>query len=106
MLVPAALMVVAAIPVGAWKLGPWRASTPTAAATPPQPAAPPVSPVEARPPADFEAMQAFRPGYPFLQHVFTLHDGSISFGTASDRRPLATFPAKGDWARYAGWSAP
>jgi len=106
MLVLAALMVAAAIPVGAWKLGPWRASTPTAPAARPQPAAPPVNPVEARRRADFAAMQTFRPGYPFWQHVFTLHDGSIAFGSASDGRLLATFPAKGDWTRHAVWTDP
>src|SRR5262245_44252305 len=56
--------------------------------------------------ADFDAMQKFRPGYPFWQHVFTLQDGSIAFGSARDGRLLATFPAKGEWSRGARWTDP
>src|SRR4029434_9973541 len=59
--------------------------------------------VEARRRADFTAMQVFRPGYEFWRHVFTLPDGSIAFGSASDGRLLATFPARGDWMRHAVW---
>jgi hypothetical protein len=55
---------------------------------------------------DFTAMQTFRPGYPFWQHVFTLPDRSIAFGSASDGRLLALFPAKGEWTRHATWSDP
>jgi hypothetical protein len=62
--------------------------------------------VEARVRADFAAMQAFRPGYPFWRHVFTMRDGSIAFGSAVDGRLLATFPARGDWTREAVWSDP
>lgn len=102
MLVIAAMA--AAIPVGAWNLVAWRASRQQVAATPPAPAA--VSPVEARRRADFAAMQTFRPGYPFWQYVFTLHDGSIAFGSASDGRLLVTFPSKGDWMNHASWSDP
>jgi len=51
-------------------------------------------------------MQTFRPGYPFWQYVFTLHDGTIAFGSATDGRLLVTFPAKGDWIRHAVWSDP
>jgi hypothetical protein len=56
--------------------------------------------------ADFAAMQTFRPGYAFWQHVFTLRDGSIAFGSARDGRLLATFPVKGDWTRQARWTDP
>src|SRR4030095_6956572 len=56
--------------------------------------------------ADFDAMRTFRPGYAFWQHVFTLRDGSIAFGSARDGRLLATFPAKGEWARQARWTDP
>jgi len=49
--------------------------------------------------ADFAAMHTFRPGYPFWQHVFTMRDGVIAFGSAADGRLLATFPAKGAWTR-------
>jgi hypothetical protein len=62
--------------------------------------------VEARQRADFAAMQTFRPGYEFWRHVFTLPDGSIAFGSASDGRLLATFPARGDWAHHAVWADP
>ena len=48
----------------------------------------------------------FRPGYPFWQHVFTLPDHSITFGSTVDGRLLATFPVKGDWTRQAVWADP
>ena len=51
-------------------------------------------------------MRTFRPGYPFWRHVFALPDGSIAFGSAVDGRLLATFPAKGDWARRGVWADP
>jgi hypothetical protein len=50
--------------------------------------------IDARVRADLAAMQAFRPGYPFWRHVFTIPDGSIAFGSAVDGRLLATFPAR------------
>jgi hypothetical protein len=62
--------------------------------------------VEARRRGDFAAMQRFRPGYEFWRHVFTMPDGSIAFGSASDGRLLATFPAKGEWTRHAVWADP
>ena len=62
--------------------------------------------VRARLRADVVAMQAFRPGYPFWRHVFTMRDGSIAFGSAVDGRLLATFPARGDWLRQAVWTDP
>ena len=56
---------------------------------------------------DFAAMQHYRPGYPFWQHVFTLPDRSIAFGSAADGRLLAIFPAKGDWTpRRVTWTDP
>ena len=55
---------------------------------------------------DFAAMRTFRPGYPFWQHVFTLPDHSIAFGSSGDGRLLATFPTKGDWTRGAVWTDP
>jgi hypothetical protein len=64
------------------------------------------NPVEARRRADFAAMQAFRPGHAFWQHVFTIPDGSIAFGSAIDGRLLVTLPAKGAWARQAVWGDP
>jgi hypothetical protein len=62
--------------------------------------------VTARLRADLAAMQAFRPGYRFWRHVFTIPDGRIAFGSAGDGRLLATFPAKGDWSRHAVWTDP
>jgi len=55
---------------------------------------------------DFAAMRTYRPGYPFWQHVFTLPDHSIAFGSAADGRLLALFPAKGEWTRRARWATP
>ena len=51
-------------------------------------------------------MRAFRPGYAFWQHIFTMPDHSVAFGSAVDGRLLATFPAKGDWMRKAVWADP
>jgi hypothetical protein len=53
---------------------------------------------------DRAAMQIFRPGYAFWQHIFTIPDGSIAFGSAVDGRLLAVFPTRGDWQREAVWS--
>ncbi len=55
---------------------------------------------------DFVAMQTFRPGYAFWQHVFSLPDHSIAYGSAVDGRLLATFPTKGNWTRDAVWADP
>ena len=64
--------------------------------------------IDARRRADFDAMQSFRPGYSFWQHVFTTPDGSIAYGSAKDGRLLAMFPASktGDWSRQATWVDP
>jgi hypothetical protein len=90
-----------------------RSSAVSHGAGPEQPATSPAQvrdedtdPVDARRSADFAAMQTFRPGYAFWQHVFTLSDGSIAFGSAVNGRLLATFPAKGDWTRHAKWADP
>jgi len=55
---------------------------------------------------DIEAMERFRPGHPFWQHVFAVPDGSIVYGSASDGRLLAVFPERGDWLRSARWEDP
>ena len=55
---------------------------------------------------DAGAMETFRPGYSFWQHIFTIPDGYIAFGSAVDGRLLAVFPTKGDWAREAEWHDP
>jgi hypothetical protein len=93
----------AAIPVAAWNVITRRANAKVAAAHAPSAAD---NPVDARRRADFAAMRALRPGYAFWQHIFTIPDGSIAFGSAVDGRLLATFPAKGDWMRKAVWADP
>ena len=62
--------------------------------------------IEKRRNDDFETLQAFRPGYRFWQHIFTIPDGSIAFGSAIDGRLLAVFPTRGDWLRDAEWTDP
>jgi hypothetical protein len=95
----------AAIPVAAWNVVSHRASAKVPAADL-APAASAENPVDARRRDDFAAMQTFRPGYAFWQHVFMLPDHSIAYGSAVDGRLLATFPAKGVWTRQAVWSDP
>jgi hypothetical protein len=96
----------AAIPVAASKVVTTRPIAAAAAGT--HTASPPTAAhiAAARRRDDFAAMQAYRPGYPFWQHVFTLPDRSIAFGSATDGRLLALFPAKGEWTRHATWSNP
>jgi hypothetical protein len=60
--------------------------------------------IEGRRSDDLSAMASFRPGYEFWQHIFTIPDGSIAFGSAVDGRSLAVFPARGDWIDHARWS--
>jgi hypothetical protein len=55
---------------------------------------------------DVAALEAFRPGYEFWQHIFTIPDGSIAFGSALDGRLLGVLPAKGNWTREADWRQP
>jgi hypothetical protein len=55
---------------------------------------------------DFAAIQTYRPGYPFWQHVFMLPDHSVAYGSATDGRLLALFPVKGEWTRHAMWTDP
>jgi hypothetical protein len=101
-----ALAVAAAIPVAASNVVTRRSSAEAAAAASAHAPHATDNPVEARRRADVAAMQAFRPGYAFWQHVFTIPDGSIAFGSAVDGRLLATFPAKGIWTRDAVWGDP
>jgi hypothetical protein len=96
----------AAIPAAASKIGTNRASALVATASRIQPSNGSVDVVATRRRDDFDAMQRFRPGYPFWQHVFTLPDHWIAFGSTVDGRLLATFPAKGDWTRQAVWADP
>ena len=59
--------------------------------------------IEERRDDDFAALAAYRPGYEFWQHIFTIPDGSIAFGSAVDGRLLAVFPTRGDWVRDGEW---
>jgi hypothetical protein len=56
--------------------------------------------------ADFAAMQTFRPGFAFWQHVFALPDHSIAYGSSVDGRLLAVVPTKGDGTRDVVWADP
>jgi hypothetical protein len=55
---------------------------------------------------DVATLESVRPGYTFWQHVFTIPDGSIAFGSALDGRLLAVFPTTGDWTREVVWYEP
>jgi hypothetical protein len=52
---------------------------------------------------DLGAMSAFRPGFSFWRHIFTIPDGSIAFGSAADGRLLAVFPSTGSWDGRVQW---
>ena len=58
---------------------------------------------QARLDADLEAVRTYRPAYPFWQHIFTIPDGRIVFGSAEDGRLLATFPTRGNWDSDGVW---
>ncbi len=55
---------------------------------------------------DLMAIEAFRPSYPFWQHVFTIPDGNVAFGSATDGRLLVSFPTRGNWVRDGRWEEP
>lgn len=61
---------------------------------------------QARLAADLMAVRMFRPAFEFWQHIFTIPDGRIAFGSAQDGRLLATFPTQGDWIHDARWEDP
>ena len=61
---------------------------------------------EARYQADLVAVRRARPSYPFWQHIFTIPDGRIIFGSAETGRLLASFPTRGNWAREGIWEDP
>lgn len=56
--------------------------------------------------ADLEAMERFRPGYAFWQHIFLVPDGAVAFGSAADGRLLAVFRNGSDWTRAGQWEDP
>jgi hypothetical protein len=53
---------------------------------------------------DFQALERYRPGWAFWRHIFTIPDGAIAFGSATDGRLLAVFPRSGDWATEGEWT--
>ena len=55
---------------------------------------------------DLKAFRRFRPGYPFWQHIYTIPDGHVIYGSAADGRLLATFPTRGNWANNGEWADP
>ena len=55
---------------------------------------------------DYAALQQYRPGYSFWQHIFRIPDGHIAYGSAIDGRLLVVFPTKGDWLTGADWKDP
>jgi hypothetical protein len=83
-------------------------ATPAAsrATTPPEAAQAAADFARARLQADLAAVQTFRPSYPFWQHIFTIPDGRIAFGSARDGRLLALFPTSGNWMQDATWEDP
>ncbi|HET9193023.1 MAG TPA: hypothetical protein VFO21_09100 [Vicinamibacterales bacterium] len=56
--------------------------------------------------ADVLALENYRPGYQFWRQIFTIPDGSIAFGGATDGRLLAVFPSRGDWTDESAWRDP
>ena len=79
------------------------ANTATASTMPPAAAVVAAEYSRARLDLDLAAIQSYRPEYPFWQHIFTIPDGRIAFGSAQDGRLLAVFPAAGDWTQDAVW---
>ena len=59
--------------------------------------------IRARLDLDLNAVQSYRPEYPFWQHIFTIPDGRIAFGSAENGRLLAVFPTTGDWSKDGRW---
>ena len=102
----ALVVLAAAMLAGAPNVGMWRTSLPVARRATAPASIERTNIAAARRQDDFIAMQTFRPSYPFWQHVFTLPDHSIAFGSATDGRLLVIFPASGDWNRQAVWADP
>lgn len=60
--------------------------------------------VRARVEQDVAALDKFRPGYSFWQHVFLIPDGSVAFGRGDNGGLLAVFPTTADWTRSGRWT--
>jgi hypothetical protein len=56
--------------------------------------------------SDVAALAAFRPGYTFWRHVFSVPDGAVAYGSREDGRLLAVFPATSDWTSAGRWHDP
>lgn len=52
---------------------------------------------------DIEAMERFRPGYAFWEHVFLIPDGSVAYGRGDNGSLLAVFPTTSDWTQDGQW---
>ncbi len=111
----AALVVLGVLAAGAtWVSAPLRAQTDeepppagelvAAVADPAVPAYTDLT--RARYDADLTALGATRPHYAFWQHIFSIPDGHIVFGSGTDGRLLATFPTRGNWVRDGEWTEP
>ena len=61
---------------------------------------------QARYQADLVGVRRFRPAYSFWQHIYTIPDGRIIFGSAEDGRLLVSFPTRGNWTREGLWEDP
>ena len=105
-----------ALSVAGWSATPSRALVQAAQTDQDLPAAPvvaqPIAPsdafgfTQARWQNDIAAMKAFRPGYSFWQNIFTIPDGSIAFGRATDGQLIAVFPTHGDWQKDGRFTDP
>ena len=55
---------------------------------------------------DLAALRVVRPSYPFWQHVFTVPDGAVVFGSARQGELLGFVPSRGDWTSEGTWLIP
>ena len=55
---------------------------------------------------DIASFEVHRPAYRFWQHIFSIPDGSVVYGSAADGHLVATFPQRGNWARVGEWVNP
>ncbi len=55
---------------------------------------------------DVAAFEVHRPAYRFWQHIFSIPDGNVAFGSAVDGHLVASLPQRGNWARDGEWVNP